>query len=83
MITEQQWNKEAAEEAVVLMRTEHGAAALVGIVGDSGTVEVALDKNLAYAFAARILALAGELPDPPRILRRPTDIDDQLRERDV
>lgn len=55
----------------------------IGILDDvHGIVIHELDKPGARALAYRLLQLADELPDPPRILRRPQAVDDHLREQE-
>ncbi|GAA3941962.1 hypothetical protein [Microbacterium soli] len=82
-ITEEQWNTESAADIVVAMKNvDTSRPELVGIVGDSGVVEISFDKHLARAVAVRLVELAELLPEPPRILRRASDIDDGLREVD-
>lgn len=81
MITEEQWNRDSAADCIVLMSID-GKPDTVGIIGDSGEVEASYDKHLARAVAVRLVELAEKLPEPTRILRRASDIDDELRSLD-
>lgn len=80
-MTEEQWNAESAAEIVQLARDVNTGQATEVLVLDTFGVPVQeLDKNLARAVAVRLVELAQQLPDPPRILRRDSDVDEQLRD---
>lgn len=80
-ITEEQWNANEAEEIVHLFKDaatgEPLFVSFLDEVDHSYTYE--MDKHLARAVAARLVELAEQLPEPPRILRRRRDVDDRLR----
>lgn len=83
-MTEEEWNAETAAEIVAVAynpatnKPEH----LVILDGGVGVAQE-LDKHLARAVAVRLVELAEQLPEPPRILRRDSDIDDELMGRDI
>lgn len=80
MITEEQWNQnEAAEIVSVATDAATKVPMFVAVFDDKGGVAHELDKHLARAVAVRLVELAERLPEPPRILRRSTDIDDELK----
>ncbi|MGM1018004.1 MAG: hypothetical protein ACQEW8_10750 [Actinomycetota bacterium] len=80
-MTEELWNANEAEEIVHLFKdVTTGEPLFVSVLDDvEGTYTHEMDKHLAHAVAARLVKLANELPEPPRILRRHRDVDDQLR----
>lgn len=79
-MTEEQWNEETAAEIVdIAVDPITKKPLFVALFDTENRVAQELDKNLARAVAVRLVELAQELPDPPRILRRASDIDDQLR----
>lgn len=80
-ITEEQFNREHAEEICVLGVGPAGPDA-VYILDTADDVAQHLDKNTATALATRLVELAAQLPEPPRILRRATDVDRHLRALD-
>ena len=83
MITDEAWNEAEAAEIVALSRDgDTGAPTHIVLLDTAEVVALELDKHLARAVAVRLVELAAHLPEPPRILRRASDIDDQLRERD-
>lgn len=83
MLTEDEWNRDAARDYVVLMSDPTtGAIRDIGIIGDSGAPELTVGKGLAVAIAARLLEAAAQVPDAPKLLRRPTDVDRRLRALD-
>lgn len=79
--SEEQWNRDSVADCVVLMSID-GKPEMVGIIGDSGEVEAPYDEHLARAVAVRLVELAEQLPELPRILRRASDVDDELRSLD-
>jgi len=80
VLTEEQWNANEAADIVQIVRDPVTDKALCVVVVDTtDAVAQEFDKNLARAVAVRLVELAALLPDPPRILRRATDIDEQLR----
>lgn len=79
-MTEEQWNEETVAEIVDIAFDPATKKPLFVMLFDTeNRIAQELDKNLARAIAVRLVELAQELPDPPRILRRASDIDDQLR----
>lgn len=81
--TEEQGNADEAEEIVVLLRNVDGSPAHVSVLDDvEGVPMYELDRNLARAVAYRLLRLADELPEPPRILVRSSDVDERMREQE-
>ncbi|WP_223626752.1 hypothetical protein [Microbacterium sp. EST19A] len=76
--TDEEHNAASAAEIVVELVGASGTE--IGILDESGFVALSTaDKHLARAIAVRLVELAEKLPEPPRILRRASDIDDQLR----
>lgn len=86
MITEEQWNQNEANDIVRPPFDNSGqltAIALVDVTMPADHPALMLeDKNPARAVAVRLVELAEQLPEPPRILRRASDIDDELRSLD-
>ncbi|AKV86385.1 hypothetical protein AKG07_08810 [Microbacterium sp. CGR1] len=79
-MTEEQWNDETASEIVdIAIDPLTRKPMFVAIFDTQGRIAQELDKNLARVVAVRLVELAQQLPDPPRILRRSTEVDDQLR----
>lgn len=82
--------EEAQEFATEMVRPAHdvrtcqvnGIALLDLTMPDDHPVIMLEDKHEALAVAVRIVELAAELPEPPRVLRRATNVDEQLREMD-
>ncbi|MCC2032187.1 hypothetical protein [Microbacterium allomyrinae] len=79
--TEEGTNRREAAENVVLGRD-------AGTLNPShvlfvNTYPLELDQPAALAFASRLIELAAQLPAPPRILRRRTDVDAHLTLGDV
>jgi len=84
VITDEQWNAEEAADIVQLARDVNtDRPTEIVILDDAYQAVQWLDKNLARAVAVRLVELAEQLPEPPRILRRASDIDEELRGRDV
>lgn len=80
-ITEEQWNRDHAEEICVLGSGPSGPD-VIFILDTAESPAQELDKNMARALAVRLLTLADELPEPPRILVRRSDVNRQLRALD-
>lgn len=79
-MTNEQWNSETASEIVDIAIDSATKKPLFVILFDTEMrIAHELDKDLARAVAVRLVELAQELPDPPRILRRPADTDEWLR----
>lgn len=79
-ITNELFNAESAAETVVLAYdTETHKPDFIAILDEAGDIAQRVDKEYARALAVRLVELAQELPDPPRILRRASEIDDHLR----
>lgn len=79
-MTEEQWNEETASEMVdIAIDPLTRKPMFVAIFDTEGRIAQEFNKDLARAVAVRLVELAQQLPDPPRILRRATDVDDQLR----
>ncbi len=82
--TEEEWNAEEAQNMVQPARdvrtNQIAGIALINLPMPADHPVIMLeDKNLARAVAVRIVELANLLPEPPRILRRSTGINDELR----
>ncbi|PVE95012.1 hypothetical protein [Microbacterium sp. TPD7012] len=76
--TDEELDAEAAAEIVVKTTSDE-----IAIIGDDGYIAMSTaDKHLARAIAVRLVELATELPEAPRLLRRPTSVDDELKEMD-
>jgi hypothetical protein len=79
-ITDELFNAESAAETIVLAYDiETHKPDFIAILDEAGDIAQRVDKEYARALAVRLVELAQELPVPPRILRRASDIDDQLR----
>lgn len=79
-MTEEQWNEMAASEIVDIAIDPLTRKPMFVVIFDTETrVAHELGKDIAHAVAVRLVELAQQLPDPPRVLRRATDVDDQLR----
>jgi hypothetical protein len=76
--TDERFDAEAAAEIVVKITSGE-----IAIIGEEGYIALSTaDKYLARAIAVRLVELAAELPEPRRLLRRPTSVDDELQEMD-
>ncbi len=64
MLTEEEWNADAAVDVVAIVHTDDAPDA-IGILDDNGNLALIADKNLARAIAVRIVELSAEIPDPP------------------
>lgn len=81
--TEEQLNAEyAAEIVTILTETETGKKSIAVLSEDCERIVHELDKHAALAVAVRLIELSTQLPAPPRILRRSSEIEDELRDRD-
>jgi len=81
--TEEQWNaEEAADIAQIARDVNTGQPTEIVLLDDAYQAVQWLDKNLARAVAVRLVELAEQLPEPPRILRRASDVDVALRDRE-
>lgn len=82
-LTEEAWNAEEAADVVDLAIDVETKKPLDVVIFDiEGRIAQNLDKHLARAVAVRLVELAEKLPEPRRILRRVSRIDDDLREVD-
>lgn len=80
-MTEERWNSEEAAAIVQLAYEPDTKRPMFIAVLDGGErVAHELDKYLARELAVRLVELAAELPEPPRILRRASEVDDILRD---
>lgn len=80
-ITEEQWNRDHAADICVLGRGPSGPD-IIFILDTASQVAQELDRNTANALAARLIELAEQLPEPPRLLRRAPGVDRHLRALD-
>ncbi|WP_424937347.1 MULTISPECIES: hypothetical protein [Bacteria] len=81
--TEEQWNAACAAEIVQLARDVNTGQPMEILILDTFDAPAQeLDKHLARAIAVRLVELAEQLPEPPRILRRSSDIDEAFRDRE-
>lgn len=80
-VTDEQYEADSAAETVVMgFNPETKRPDFIAILDETGEIAVSTsDKHFARALAVRLVELSAELPDPPRILRRSSDIDDRLR----
>lgn len=81
-ITEEQFTREHAEELCAFAIGPSGPDGIFILDLDGRAATEALSKNVATALATRLVELAAQLPEPPRILRRATDVDRHLRALD-
>lgn len=80
-ITEEQFNRDHAEEICVLGHGPTGPD-VIFILDTADSPAQELDKNAARALAVRLLTLAEKLPEPPRIVMRSADVNRRLRALD-
>ncbi|GAA4191947.1 hypothetical protein GCM10022219_11540 [Microbacterium oryzae] len=83
MISFQQFDAENAVDIVTLGRDARSDTPnSVVLLDDTDEVAHVLDRELALAVAERIQALALQLPEPPRLIKRVVDTETHLRALD-
>lgn len=81
-ITDAGFDRRTAEEVAVTLHPDRDAPAeSIAILSTEGAVDQTFDRDGALALAARLIELSKNLPEPPRVLRRRTAVDDEFQVR--